>query len=215
MCMKKHNRKNTNKNNTPNSDRGTDNNIELIAIELDKLARQRLPDGVLQGKIKGYEAEIRQDAILLALEWYLRHSTDEYYREKHPWIPARALAHALKIQKRDYLKAIEREQKESIGMPIIDPPASLHPSLLSSADWSASTIESVLIKSIKIAQRSGKISLVNALIARLVLIHNASVSVIALRLEMGRSNVYQHLHRTRKIIIEIIEQIEPPMIDPM
>ena len=63
-----------------------------IAGELDTLARQRLPDRVLQGNLAGYEDEIRQDAILLALSWYLRNRADTQHRVKYPWHSARALA---------------------------------------------------------------------------------------------------------------------------
>jgi hypothetical protein len=32
---------------------------------------------------------------------------------------------------------------------------------------------------------------------------------------MSRSNIYQHLQRTKRIAAEIIEQIEVPLMDPM
>ena len=50
------------------------NGVDLnqLGIELDTLARRSLRDGVLRGILKGHEEEVRQEAILLALEWFFR-----------------------------------------------------------------------------------------------------------------------------------------------
>jgi hypothetical protein len=218
--MKKHNTKPSkskpsNNHGKPISDSLIDPDIERIAENLDTLARQRLPDGVFQGDLAGCEAEIRQDSILLALSWYLRCLKDEAYQAKYPWIPARALAKALRVQKRDRLKALDRNRERSHGMPSADEPTSLHPAMLRPSDWSASTIECVVLEAIMTALRRGQISSVNALIAMEVFVSGVSASEVAKRLRMHRSNVYQHLQRTRRITSEIIEQIEVPLMDPM
>jgi DNA-binding transcriptional ArsR family regulator len=197
------------------SDQVVHPDLELIAKELDTLARQRLPDGVLQGNLTGYEAEIRQDSILLALSWYLRQHTDEAHRVKYSWIPARALAHALKLQKRDRLKALDKDRKRSSGIPAANEPTSLHPAMIRPSDWSASTIEPIVREAILTALRRERISLVNAAIAMEVFVAGAPASEVADRLRMSRSNIYQHLQRTKRIVAEIIEQIEVPLMDPM
>lgn len=192
-----------------------DPDIERIARELDTLARQRLPDGVFRGELASCEAEIRQDSILLALSWYMRYLTDEEHRANYPWIPARALAHALKIQKRDRLKALGKERGNSSGMPPMDQQASLHPAMVRPSDWSASTIEPIVTEAIHTALLRGDISMVNALIAMEVFVAGVSAKEVADRLGMHRSNVYQHLQRTRRITADIIGRIEAPLMDPM
>jgi hypothetical protein len=218
--MKKHNTKPSKSNpvNKPvktSSDPLMDPDIERIARELDTLARQRLPDGVFQGELASCEAEIRQDSILLALSWYMRYLTDEEHRAKYPWIPARALAHALKIQKRDRLKGLGKERGNSSGMPPMDQQVSLHPAMVRPSDWSASTIEPIVTEAIQTALRRGHISMVNALIAMEVFVAGVSAKEVADRLGMHRSNVYQHLQRTRRITADIIGRIEAPLMDPM
>lgn len=219
--MKKHNKRQQSKSNPTKSnvnalnDTHIDPDIELIAKDLDTLARQRLPDGVFQGELTGYEAEIRQDSILLALSWYLRGISDEEYRDRYPWVPARALAQALKIHKRDRLKELEKSCKTTNGIPTVDEPTSLHPAMLRTCDWSASAVEQVVTVAIVTALRSGQISLVNALIAFDVFVSGVGANEIAKKLRMTRGNVYQHLQRTKKITAQIIDQIEVPLIDPM
>jgi hypothetical protein len=218
--MKKHKRKPSKskpskKHGKPISDPLIDPDIEQTAIELDTLARQRLPDGVFQGDLTGCEAEIRQDSILLALSWYLRCLQDEAYRVKYPWIPARALAKALRVQKRDRLKELDKNRKGSVGVLSSDVPTSLHPAMIRPSDWSASTMVRVMEEAIVTALRSNRISFVNASIAMEVFVYGASVSDIAKYLGMHRSNVYQHLQRTKKITEEFIDQIEVPLMDTM
>lgn len=197
------------------SDPLLDPDIERTAKELDTLARQRLPDGVFQGDLTGCEAEIRQDSILLALSWYLRCLKDPVYQAKYPWIPARALAKALRVQKRDRLKALDKNRKCSSGVPLAAEATSLHPAMVRPSDWSASTMQRVVEEAILTALRRNQISHVNALIAIEVFVAGASANEIAEQLGMHRSNVYQHLHRTRRITAEIIERIEVPLMDPM
>jgi hypothetical protein len=218
--MKKHNTKTSKskpskKHGKPISDPLIDPDIEHIAKDLDTLARQRLPDGVFQGDLTGREAEIRQDSILLALSWYLRCLQDEAYRVKYPWIPARALAKALRIQKRDRLKELDKNRKGSVGMPSSDAPTSLHPAMIRSSDWSASTMARVMEEAIVTALRRNQISFVNALIAMEVFVAGTRANEIAKHLGMHRSNVYQHLLRTKRATTEIIDRIEVSLMDPM
>lgn len=219
--MKKHNKRQQSKSNPTKSnvnalsDTLIDPDIELIAKDLDTLARQRLPDGVFKGELTGFEAEIRQDSILLALSWYLRSISDEGYRAKYPWIPARALAQAMKIQKRDRLKELGKSRKTTNGFLTVDEPTSLHPAMLRTCDWSVSTVEQVVTVAIVTALRSGQISLINALIAFDVFVSGVGANEIAKKLRMTRGNVYQHLQRTKKITAQIIDQVEVPLMDPM
>jgi Sigma-70, region 4 len=218
--MKKHKRKPSQskpskKLGNPISDPLLDPDIERTAKELDTLARQRLPDGVLQGDLTGCEAEIRQDSILLALSWYLRGLRDDVYRAKYPWIPARAIAKALRIHKRDRLKALAKHLKNCSGLPSSVELSSLHPAMIRPSDWSSSTMVRVVEEAIVTALRREMISSVNALIAMEVFVCGTSVKEISEQLGMNRSNIYQHLHRTKKITKVIIDRIEVPLMDPM
>lgn len=218
--MKKHNRKPSKstpskKHVKPISDPILDPDIEQTAIELDTLARQRLPDGVLQGDLTGCEAEIRQDSILLALSWYLRCLQDEAYRVKYPWIPARALAKALRVQKRDRLKELEKDGNGFSSLPPANEPTSLHPVMVRPSNWSASTMVRVVEEAIVTALRRNQISFVNALIAMEVFVAGTRANEIAKHLGMHRSNVYQHLQRTKRVTTEIIDRIEVSLMDPM
>ena len=212
-CMKKHNKK-PSKSNPPKKHRksiidpviGPD--LESIAGELDTLARQRLPDGVLQGNLTGYEEEIRQDSILSALTRYLLHNVEAKNQVKHPWHPARALAAALKIQKRDYLKVMAKERKRSSAFSIPDETPSLHLALKRPSDWSTSVIEVVVRESIVIAMRRGQITITHALIAIVVIVIGVPVREIAGCLGMNRRKIYQQLHRTWKIIKDIMDRVE-------
>jgi hypothetical protein len=218
--MKQHKRKPSQskpskKHDNPISDPLLDRDIERTAKELDTLARQRLPDGVFKGDLTGSEAEIRQDSILLALSWYLRCLQDEVYRVKNPWIPARALAKALRVQKRDRLKELERDRKGFSGLPPANKPTSLHPAMVHPSDWSASTMVRVMEEAIVTALRRNQISFVNALIAMEVFVAGTRANEIAKHLGMHRSNVYQHLQRTKRVTTEIIDRIEVSLMDPM
>ena len=197
------------------SDPLLDPDIERTAKELDTLARQRLPDGVFQGDLTGCEAEIRQDSILLALSWYMRGLKDDAHRAKYPWIPSRALAKALRVHKRDRLKALDKNRKRSCGIPSADEPISLHPAMVRPSDWSASTMVRVVEEAIVTALRRDQISSVNALIAMEVFVSGTSAKEISKHLGMNRSNIYQHLHRTKKVTKEIIDRIEVPLMDLM
>jgi hypothetical protein len=218
--MKKHKRKPTKsipsiKQRKSYSDSLIDPDIERTAKDLDTLARQRLPDGVLPPALRGSEAEIRQDAILLALKWYSRCLHDEAYRIKYPWIPARALAKALRAQKRDRFKELDKKIKTSNYLPSADEPTSLHPAMIRPSDWSSSTMVRVMEEAIVTALRRDQISAVNAFIAMEVFVSGASINEIAKRLGMHRSNIYQHLHRTKKITEKNIHWIEVPLMDSM
>jgi len=50
--------------------------LEQVAIKLDAIARRRLPDGVIQqGLLRGCEAEIRQEALIMTAGGFLQRNT--------------------------------------------------------------------------------------------------------------------------------------------
>lgn len=197
------------------SDQATEPDIDRVARELDTLARQRLPDRVFRGDLTGYEDEIRQDAILLALNWYLRQLRDPRHRENFPWNPARVIAATLQIQKREYLKALRKDADRHLTIPDVVAVVRDHPVMQRPSDWSASTLQIMMRGAIRIALRAGSISAANAAITLELFDGGITVREMAKRLGVHRSAIYQHLGRVRKQIPDIIDGMEVPLIDSL
>lgn len=186
---------------------------DRIAEELERLARQHLPDRVLQGVMTGHEADIRQDATLLALGWYLRNESSLPTQAGHAWHAPRAIAGALKIIKRDYIKSLKGEEEALHEMLPHVTATACHPVMIRSRNWPTSTMRHLARKAIRIALRKGKISSLNAAIAMEVLVDGVPVAEIATRCQVHRSNIYQHLTRARLHIPAIIERLEVSLHD--
>lgn len=186
---------------------------DRITEELERLARQHLPDRVLQGVMTGHEADIRQDAILLALGWYLRNESSPPIQAGHTWHAARAIAGALKIIKRDYIKSLKGVEEALHAMLPHVPATTCHPVMIRCRDWPTSTMRTLTKKAIRIAHRTGRITSLNAAIAIEVFINGIQVIEIAKRFNVHRSNIYQHLSRVRRHIPEIINELEVSLDD--
>lgn len=83
----------------------TEQNLELVAADLDHHAKSKIPEGCLNGILTGYEPDIRQQAVLMALRWWIDHHTSDF---PHDWNPRRSVSHALHFTKLQYLEEIER-----------------------------------------------------------------------------------------------------------
>lgn len=217
--MKKHDRKTSKAkpsatHENPHGKPPKEPDMDQIANELDSCARERLPDGVLRGELAGYEPEIRQDAILLALSWHVRALRDAAYREKYPWIAARALAAALRLCKRGYLKQLARSPKPCHA-PSLAEPFCLHPAMVRSCNWSASTIERVFLQAIRTALDREQITFVCALIAIEMCVSGTKASELADMMHIPRHTIYKHLRRTRQVISGILQDTEAQLMDPM
>ena len=196
---------NTNKTGREN---GCIENLDQIAEDLEGLARRRLPDSVLQGVLTGYEEDIRQDAILLSLGWHLRQETSAPENPGRAWHAPRAIAGALRIIKRDYVKALKGEAEARHAMLPHLTTTTCHPVMIRGCDWPTSTMRRLTKEAIRIAHRTGKISSLNAAIAIEVLVDGVRAAEIAARCDVHRSNIYQHLSRVRRHIPEIIDTLE-------
>ena len=185
--------------------------LDRVAEELVILAGNRLPNSVLRGILAGMEEDIRQDAVLLSLSWYLRQDGKSPSDPKYRWHAPRAIAAALKIQKRDQMKsmkrkleALQRASDEQTGMQD-------HPSRIRACDWSSSTMRLVIREAIVIALKQGRISLVNAAVGLGILIDGITAREMAQRRNVTRGAIYQHLSRVRQEMPDIIEGIEIPL----
>jgi hypothetical protein len=192
----------------------TGHDLNNLAAELDGLARKALRDGVLQGILAGQESAIRNDAVVLALQWFLQQTVSTKVPEggspDTPWHAPRAIAHALKFAKMRNARFILR------GTRLLEPLAEFlgestpHPYDLSPHDWPEPIARNVLCQGIQLAARSGRISHANASIARLVYLDGIPASHVAKRRGVHRSAIYQHLWRVEKVLPEILEYIEAP-----
>ena len=193
------------------SDSDSKNKLDRVAEELSNIAKRRLPDGVLQGLLRGLEGDIRQDAILLSLSWYMRQNNGAPDQSVHPWLAPRAISAALRIQKQAYSTNRKRELEalQSVFESELD--MDNHPIFASMSNWPSPAMKRVVIEAIRIAVSNEKISLLNASVALEVLVNYTPVSELAKNLGVHRSSIYQHLNRVRKVIPKIIDAIEVPL----
>ncbi len=182
--------------------------LENMANELVSYADQKMRTGALQGLLFGAEDDIKQEAVTLALRWYVKHNRS-MNKESEPWNAARSLAIALRFIKRRFLRKI-RKRPQTIH--INEAPEGMidHPSHLQQHEWPADRMRSAVERALSMTLKSGTISHANHVVAHLVLIQNLSVSAAGLQLGLTRSAIYQHLKRVNRSIRPLIEQIDVP-----
>lgn len=181
--------------------------LEHVAEELTRLALRRLPKGVLEGALSGHEDDIRQEAILLALTWYLRGVSPDPDQPVEAWHAPRAIAGALRIIKRDTLKSLlgESEQQQELQA---QARWSVHPVMIRSCEWPTDVMRDCCKQAIRMALHESLISPLAAAVAEAVYLDGIHVSDLAGRLGVHRSNIYQHLTRSRPHIQDAIKRLE-------
>jgi hypothetical protein len=184
--------------------------LNIIAEELVTLARSRLPNHVLRGALSGREDDIRQEAILLAYSWYLRQEKPPDPSAVLEWHAPRAIAAALRIQKLESLRQITRENLKLQAYEEGHATTKLHPTLVHSSEWSASVKRLLLRRAIKQALQCGRISHANAGVTLRVLVVQVAVKTLADQLKVHRSTIYQHMTRVRRVLPDIMVDIEVP-----
>ncbi len=182
--------------------------LERMAEELALYAEQKMRPGVLQGVLRGAEDDIRQEAVILALRWYVKHKRN-LNKDTEPWNAPRSLAIALRFIKRRFLQKIQKSPKT---IQINDAPEGIldHPSNLQHYEWPADRMRTAVERALSMTLKSGTISHSNHVVAHLVLIQNLSVSAAGLQLGLTRSAIYQQLKKINKSIRPLIDQIEVP-----
>ena len=191
-----------------------DDTLEQIAGELADRARRRLPDGALQGILRGCEEDIRQEAILLALTWYLRGDCENRDKPVEAWHAPRAIAGALRIIKRDTIKDLldETEKRHRID-PMLT--TTCHPVMVRACDWLTPIMRDLCRQAIRIALRDRRISPLNAAVAEAVYVNGIQVIDLAARRNVHRSSIYQHLSRVQRHLRNVIESMEVPLTELM
>lgn len=201
----------TKNNPTANQQPKSPDHLDCVAEELVQLARNRLRNHVLRGDLIGMEEDIRQDAVLLSLTWYLKQEGASPHVSKYSWHAPREIAAALKIQKRDYLKSIKRKKEMLQNVSYGQDSTEDHPSRIGACEWSSSTMRMVLRKAILTLLKSGRISVANAAVGLGLLIDGITVKEMAKRRGVSRSAIYQHLSRVRREVPDIIDGIDVPL----
>jgi len=193
-----------------------DANVERVACGLAALARRRLPDFCLTGRLAGHEADIRQDAVMMALEWYRRSRDPKESKPKYDWNAPRALNGAVAIQIRIYWGRLTRraeglrrfaEHRDAVAIPSASP---RHPASVPCGDWPSPVLRGLLARAIEAALDSRRISNANARVATAVLVDQIPVANLARKLNVSHSAIYQHLARVKREIPDIIDGIEVP-----
>ena len=188
--------------------------LDQFGLELDTLARISLRDGVLRGILQGHEEEVRQEAIILVLKWFFRHTTEPQTFKSEitqsVWHTPRALANALKIAKLRYLEYLSKDANLMEPLDEGNGGWVLHPSDLLPHEWPESVTLEFIQKGIQMAVKLGCISPANACIGSLILVEQMPVAEVAKRLGVHRSAVYQQLRRVLKALPAVIDNIDPP-----
>ncbi len=179
-------------------------NFESLASHLDLLAKDKLPDGCLDGVLRAQEPEIRQDAVLLALRWFGSCAS------KEEWVPAASIAHALRFTKLRYARRLSKrpahvqmdEELTPVSLILVNPdtqPLSGRPHATHMA-----------LEALHKATMGGRISTSNAAIVLMVLRDRHSVSQIAKNLNLTRGAVHYHLNRVSSVLPIILDAVEEP-----
>jgi hypothetical protein len=177
-----------------------DCDLEKVAHDLLKLAKSRLPSGAMRGILAGFEDDVRQEAVLLALSWYRRKLE---MKSMLDWNAAQAICAALRYCKLDLIGKIKREQQAKRDFMIHQEP--FGEDAMHVEKWSPAEVQSALGKAIRQALKQGSISHVNASIAMSVYIEQIPVIALADQLQMTRGAIYQHLKRVRLAIPDLIK----------
>lgn len=189
--------------------------IERVASDLDEIGRRHLPDGVIpQGILRGCEAEIRQEALLLAVGGFLqrnpgfRDASAKRDDEAIGMATERCMAIALQITKRRIASRLAKENErmkpltEATGG-MCEHPTSRHP-----CDWPVDVKADIIMRSVVTAVSQGKLSVSNATIISMVCERGMRVEEVAKAARISRSAVYQQIYRVRRVIPEIINHNE-------
>ncbi len=213
--MQKH--KQHNKKGSKNSLSGNTGDLEQVANQLDELARLKLRDGRLDGILRGYEADIRQESILLALDWYVRGQPQDSSGSggETEWNAPKTIGGAMKLIRRRFVDAIKKQPANSTAVAITewDLGSVMHPTDSLPHEWPEHHARAMVRQGISNALKCGHISLSNATVGRMVICDAVGTKVVAQRLKCHRSNVNQHVSKVRDAVAPMMEEIEVPFHD--
>lgn len=178
-----------------------------MANKLTDYSRVKLRDGCLDNPLKGAEDDIRQEGVIIALDWLAKHlGAGEPITT---WDYRHSLAIALRFARRRYLRRIERSAST---VSIDDAPEGScdHPSQQDLINWPAERMRKMAACAISAARRDGSISATNAEVARLIYVHGLTAEEAAIRRGVTRGAIYQQLGRIQRAIKPVIDLVEEP-----
>ena len=181
----------------------TDKNLELVATDLDYHAKSKLKDGYLGGTLSGHEADIRQDAVLMALRWWL-----DYKGKTEEWTSKRSISYALNFVKLQYAEKIKR-RSECTYNDQKDTRITEHPYLLHELDYPQQSLLQMFELILGKCLLNGTISKPNALIARMVYIEGKTIDAVAKTLGRHPSAISQQLRRARLAVMQAAKTTDP------
>lgn len=193
--------------------------LEKLAFELDTIARDRLPDGrIPDGILSGYEAEIRQEALMMALGGFLRDnvgyqmaviSNDDAAIKMSM---ERCVAIALRFAKRRIASHLSLESRRMIEITDANGGTCHHPSQTAASDWPHDVKNIMIMRAVHTAVQHGKLSVLNACIVSMICDDGMTVQEVAKATRITRSAVYQQINRVRRVIPEIMDEMEIPLL---
>lgn len=191
--------------------------LDQVAVQLDELARHKLRDGRLDGILRGYEADIRQESILLALDWYVRGQPQDSSGSGNEteWNAPKGIAAALKFVRLRFVDVLKKQPASSTAVSIteLDLGSVMHPTDTLPQDCPEHRARAMVRQGISQALKSGHISHSNATVGRMVICDAEGTKVVAQRLKCHRSNVNQHVRKVRHAVERIMDDIEVPFHD--
>lgn len=186
----------------------TEQNLELVAADLDHHAKSKLPDGCLNGILTGYEPDIRQQAVLMALRWWIDHQSGG---SPDDWNSRRSVSHALHFTKLQYVEKIEG-RREFTYLDEWDVRMTVHPYRLHEHEYPEQSLLRMFETILNKCASNGTISTSNALVARMVYIESRTLVEVAKVLGVHRSAVSQQLRRVRIAVRDAATTTDPTFL---
>ena len=212
----KHKTNHANKTHTSNRTLSVEE-IDRVVAAFDAATRSRLPDGVMGGVLRNHEAEIRQEAILIQLKWFLDYhqgidagGARKQRNRHHCWNFPKAAAHALKYAKLRHIDRLEAECGNQEPLTEANGGVCGHDSDCPLWRLPKAVRRAMALCGIRHAEHRGLISTDNADVASLILEAGMSVGGIAAQRGVTRGAIYQQLSRLRVVMPAVMAEIEVP-----
>ena len=210
-------------NNSSNLNSNRLDDLDWIAKKLDQIGRRLLPNHVIRdGILKGSEPEIRQEALIMAVGGYLQNNPSyAYARNKHDDVAVerameRCMAIALRICKTRMASRLGRADSRMTllhqQMHESSSNSYPHPSQLHPTDWPTDLKACVIMRSVSKAVGEGRLSLANASMITMICVDGMQVRDVAQVFKISCSAAYQQIRRARRVIPEIIDQVEVSLL---
>ena len=191
-----------------------------MVAAIGEATRIRLPDGVLGGALRNHEAEIRQDAVLIQLKWYLKQrrflaagGARKRRNRNCCWNFPKAAAYALKYAKLRYIDRLATESGNNEPLTEANGGVCQHAVDLPLWRLPKAVRQAMALCGIRLAADRCLISPGNADVARLVLEEGMPVARVAARHGVTRGAIYQQLLRVGAVVSSVMDEIEVPTFE--